>query len=117
VGEGEGGGEVKVSLLSHPLIYSPSSIHPLTLSPPPTRRPLLVLCADIKAKKRAADAGISYGLAKVLASRLPDSHVVSVRARMLISDLLQIPDMQVGAVCVRDEREGGKEGERPAADP
>jgi hypothetical protein len=53
--------------------------------------------ADSKAKARAVDVGVAYPLARVLAARLDEANTLAVRARMLISDLLRIQDMQVGA--------------------
>mmetsp|Transcript_12423 Transcript_12423/g.26835 ORF Transcript_12423/g.26835 Transcript_12423/m.26835 type:complete len:380 (+) Transcript_12423:336-1475(+) len=53
-----------------------------------------VMLTDGKAKVRAVDAGIAYALARVLGSRLDEGHKISVRVRMVISDLLRIPDMQ-----------------------
>ena len=63
--------------------------------PHPLPIPLLPLTPDPKAKARAVEAGVAVGLARALAARLPESHMISVRVRMLISDLLQVPDMQV----------------------
>lgn len=57
---------------------------------------LLMLHADSKAKQRALDAGLAYAMAKVLAAKLDENHMLAVRVRMLISDLLRVPDMQVG---------------------
>ncbi len=56
---------------------------------------LLSLSADIKSKMRAIDAGVAYGLARSMAARLPSNHTISVRTKMLIGDLLQIPDLLV----------------------
>jgi len=53
-----------------------------------------LICADIKARDRAVDAGIALGIVRVLSERLPETHVLSVRARALVSDLLQVPDIQ-----------------------
>ncbi len=53
--------------------------------------------ADSKAKGRAVEAGVAYGLARVLAAKMDENHVLAIRARMLLADLLRIPDMQVRA--------------------
>jgi hypothetical protein len=50
---------------------------------------------DSKAKARAVEAGIAYSLARVLGRRLPEGEALSVRGRMLLTDLLRIPDLQV----------------------
>ncbi|GAX80535.1 hypothetical protein CEUSTIGMA_g7973.t1 [Chlamydomonas eustigma] len=52
-----------------------------------------VMLTDIKAKMRAVEAGVAYGLARVLAARLPPNNLSNVRCRMLVSDLLQVPDL------------------------
>lgn len=47
------------------------------------------------------DAGVVFPLARILAARLDEGHTLAVRCRMIISDLLRVPDMQVrGFVCV-----------------
>lgn len=51
---------------------------------------------DSKAKLRAVEAGVAFGLARTIAARFPEKHTTSVRVKMLISDLLQVPDLQVG---------------------
>ena len=57
-------------------------------------QPVLPL-EDVKAKARAVEGGVAYGLARALSAKLPENHTIPVRARMLISDLLQVPHMQV----------------------
>jgi|LauGreStaDraftv2_3_1035109.scaffolds.fasta_scaffold31355_1 hypothetical protein len=51
--------------------------------------------SDSKAKDRAVTAGVALGLARALAAKLPERHMISVRLKMLIGDLLQVPEMQV----------------------
>ncbi|GFH30848.1 uncharacterized protein HaLaN_29776, partial [Haematococcus lacustris] len=53
-----------------------------------------VMLTDSKAKGRAVEAGVAWGLARVLAAKVEETHLLAVRGRMLISDLLRIPDMQ-----------------------
>lgn len=55
---------------------------------------------DSKAKTRAVDAGLAYGLARVLSAKLDETHTLAVRARMLVADLLRVMDMQVRGVQV-----------------
>ena len=69
--------------------------HPAPEPTVPQLSNLYPLVPDSKAKVRAVDAGVALGIARALASRLPEMHMISVRVRMLISDLLQMPDMQV----------------------
>jgi hypothetical protein len=44
------------------------------------------------------EAGVAYPLARVLAAKIDENHMLAVRARMLISDLLRVQDMQVRAL-------------------
>ncbi len=71
--------------------------------------------ADTKAKVRAVEAGIAFSLARVLAAKLDDNHMLAVRARMLISDLLRVQDMQVGRGGGRSapEQEAGRATDSP----
>ncbi len=55
---------------------------------------------------RAVDAGVAFGLARVLAAKLDEGHTLSVRVRMLLADLLRVQDMQVRGRCWK----GGLEG-------
>lgn len=54
-----------------------------------------ILLTDTKAKRRAMDASIAEGIARILSARVqPESHLVNVRVNMLIGDLVMIPDLQ-----------------------
>ncbi|KAG1654777.1 hypothetical protein FOA52_007437 [Chlamydomonas sp. UWO 241] len=52
-----------------------------------------IISTDVRAKTRAADAGVAFGIARILGSRLLEAHTLSVRVRLLISDLLQVEDL------------------------
>lgn len=53
------------------------------------------MLTDSRAKKRAVDANIAEGIARVLSARIqPDGCLINVRINMIISDLLQIQDLQ-----------------------
>jgi hypothetical protein len=59
-----------------------------------------IISTDVRAKTRAAEAGIAFGIVRVLGARLPDGHMLSVRVRLLISDLLQVEDLAVGGAVL-----------------
>ena len=40
---------------------------------------LMAECSDVKAKARAVEAGVAYGLARALSAKLPESHTIPVR--------------------------------------
>ncbi|KAJ9508624.1 hypothetical protein QJQ45_027906 [Haematococcus lacustris] len=63
-----------------------------------------VMLTDSKAKGRAVEAGVAWGLARVLAAKVEETHLLAVRGRMLISDLLRIPDMQARLVAAATEQ-------------
>ena len=54
-----------------------------------------VMLTDSRAKRRAVEANIAEGIARVLSARLqPEGCLINVRINMIISDLLQIQDLQ-----------------------
>lgn len=54
-----------------------------------------VMLTDSRAKRRAVDANIAEAIARILSSRLqPEGCLINVRVNMIISDLLQIQDLQ-----------------------
>ncbi|KAL6748166.1 hypothetical protein V8C86DRAFT_2885561 [Haematococcus lacustris] len=63
-----------------------------------------VMLTDSKAKGRAVEAGVAWGLARVLAAKVEETHLLAVRGRMLISDLLRIPDMQARLVAAATDQ-------------
>eukprot|EP00798_Chlamydomonas_sp_ICE-L_P017962 gene17962-24367_t len=63
-----------------------------------------VLLSDGKGKQRAMDAGIAVPLARILAARLSESSLIAVRVRMLVSDLLRVPDIQERIRAAAEEK-------------
>jgi hypothetical protein len=54
-----------------------------------------VMLTDSRAKRRAVDANIAEGIARILSARLqPEGCLINVRLNMIISDLLAIQDLQ-----------------------
>lgn len=63
-----------------------------------------VMLTDSKAKTRAVEAGVAYALARVLAAKnIDENHILSVRARMLLADLLRVQDLQQRIVDAASE--------------
>ena len=54
-----------------------------------------------QAKEQAIAVGVASPLASVLAANLEEGHLLEVRAHMLVTDLLQVDNLQVCAAAAQ----------------